>query len=524
MYTNRLNFTYMLAICLLGFACTADFEDINTDSKRPVATTPDLLLPGIIKSTASAWGARGGEEGLVVTQHAGEIQSTNDDTYRWNPNPQPYTDGYNTLRDVYNLIDVSQDTEGFSSYYGIGLVLKCWNYQFITDAYGDIPYLEAVQGKTAGNFFPAFTPQKEIYQGMIDDLVLANQVLAREGISISGDILYAGDLMKWRKFANSLRLRLLMRISDADPGAAQAGIREIVADPETFPVFESNDDMAALQHDIENPPSRYTTRVGSFDSYRLSRTLEQRLKAMNDPRLKVFAQPISASGKNIYSEHWDDYAGIQNGLSADESESYSPTDDPSKSGSNFISRLGILYACQECNTLSSPVAAQTVIMTYSEVAFLIAEAIQREILPSGNAEEHYQKGIRASFDYYADRTAVGGWDNITNALMSLDMESYLSQENVGFSGNPTANLQKIYLQKWISQFYTGMEAWSQWRRTNQPEVIPGPDAANDQKVPVRFLYPNEIKATNSRNYESAVLNMGGDYLTTRLWWDIADNQ
>ncbi|WP_111310088.1 SusD/RagB family nutrient-binding outer membrane lipoprotein [Confluentibacter sediminis] len=508
---------------ILWSSCTKDFEIINTNPKAPVSTAPDLLLPGIISSIVDSWGGFGGEEGLLVTQHAAEIQSTSTDTYSWVSESQPYATGYNTLRNIYNLINASQDSEGLSGYYGIGLILKALTYNFMTDVYGDIPYADAIKGRADANFFPEFTSQKEIYNGMLSDLELANDVLSNDAVTITGDILYAGDVNKWRKLSNSLRLRLLMRISDIDLQTAKAGIQDIVNNPDKYPVFGSNEDMAALQHNTENPPSRFFSRVGSFDGYRLSETLENRLKAMNDVRLKVFAQPITASEMDIYSDNWDDYEGMLNGLTAEESDLYSPTEDPEKSGSNYISKLGVLYACRECSEKASASAAQTIIMSFSEVAFLLAEATQRNFITKKSAEVYYQDGIKASFDYYKERISVGGWTEIAKALENVDMNAYLSQEKVAFSGNIQEDLNKIYLQKWISQYYVGLEAWSNWRRTSQPKVIPGPGAVNDKKVPVRFLYPIDVKSTNNENYKKAVENMGGDTLNNRLWWDVLDN-
>ncbi len=515
--------SFILSVVFLFTNCTKDFSDINTDKKSLTEATPDLLLPGIIVSTASIWTDVGGEEGLVVTQHAGLIQSTGDDTYDWDANSKPYDDGYALLRDIYNMMDASESSNALKGYYGIGLILKCVVFQIMTDAYGSIPYTEAIQGKTESDFTPSFDSQDVIYYGMLDDLEAANDTLANTTVDIDGDILYSNDIEKWQKFANSLRLRLLMRIVDVDSAYAVSGIQEIINDPDDYPLFESNDDMAALSHDSDNPPHRYDSRSGTFDTYRLSNTLEDRLKELNDTRLKVFAQPISASDEDIYSPYWDDYQGIQNGLGDDESESYSPTGDSDKAGSNYISKLGILYACETCNDASSDEAAQSIIMSYSEVEFLIAEAIEKGYVTSSDAETYYQNGIEASFEYYKGRVEVGGWTDIYNALDSTDMTTYCAQEGVAFSGDQTEDLNKIYLQKWFTQFYVGMEAWSNWRRTNEPEVVPGPAASNDGEVPVRFLYPDDVKSYNYDNYLEAVEDMGGDELYVRLWWDTADN-
>jgi hypothetical protein len=132
-------------------------------------------------------------------------------------------------------------------------------------------------------------------------------------------------------------------------------------------------------------------------------------------------------------------------------------------------------------------------------------------------------GVQKSFEYYSDRAAVGGWNDIATAMQNFDVDAYVAQSKVALTGTSSEKLEKIALQKWISLFYTGFEAWSDWRRTGMPEVIPGLDAANGGKVPVRFQYPNSVKSTNNANYSEAVSRMGADDLNTRLWWDVNSN-
>lgn len=162
-------------------------------------------------------------------------------------------------------------------------------------------------------------------------------------------------------------------------------------------------------------------------------------------------------------------------------------------------------------------------MSYSELQFILAEARERNFITTGDAAEYYENGIRASFSYYLERIIAGGWNEIATDLQAFDVDAYMTQTDVTYSGTSDDILQKIALQKWIALYYTGFEAWSDWRRTGMPEVIPGPDAVNGGKVPVRFQYPNSVKATNNANYQEAVSRMGADDLNTKLWWDVTDN-
>lgn len=516
-----------IVICTAAFmsvvSCTDNFEEVNKNPNKPTSALPEFLIPGVVRTMAYNWGNMSWEEGFAVMQYGARLQFTDQDRYIWSATSNPYNDVYNSLRDVYHIIDDSKDSEVLQGYYGVGLVLKSWIFSYATDAYGDLPYEEAVQGFTDLNFTPAFSHQEDIYAGMLADLELANEVLANAG-NITGDPIYGGDVSAWRKFANSLRLRLLMRISDVDQATAVAGMQQIVSNPSQYPIFTNNDDMAVVQWDSNSPQPKYDTRSGSFDEVRLSKTLADRLKPLGDTRLKVFAQPTSNSGEGIYSDDWNDYVGMPNGLNDEAALSYSPSGNPNESGSNYISRIGILFACRACDVENaSATASQTIIMSYSELQFILAEAKERGFISAGTAQTYYENGITASFDYYIDRINVGGWSEIADALTNTDMNAYLTQSGVAYSGTSSEKLSKIYLQKWISLFYTGFEAWSDWRRTNQPAVNPGPDVGNDDRVPVRFQYPNSVKATNNDNYEAAVQHMGGDEINTRLWWDVAPN-
>ncbi len=510
----------VLVITVSFFSCTEDFDTLNVNPNYPSTAQPELLLPGIQREMAYNWGDQGWEEGFTVVQYGARLQFTSGDTYNWSPSDNPYSAAYASLRDVENIIRNTRDLPEAQNYYGVALIMKSWIYSYVTDAYGDVPYTEATQGISDGNVTPSFTPQEDIYSGMLEDLKIANTILTDQS-NITGDIFYAGDILKWRKFANSLRMRLLMRISEVATATAVAGMAEITSNPASFPLFESNEDMTVVQWNSDNPQPKYDTRSGSFDEVRLSLTLETRLKELNDTRLVVFAQPTSNSGQGIYSDNFDDYVGMPNGLDDEAALGYSPSGNPDESGSNFISRLGILLGCRACNPeQASPTASQTIIMSYSELQFILAEASERDWINSGEAATYYENGIRASYDYYTQRATAGGWSEIAARMLATDLDAYLAQAGVIYQGTSEERLDKLYLQKWISLFYTGFEGWSDWRRTGMPAVIPGPDAVNDGQVPVRFQYPNSVKSTNEENYNAAVQRMGPDNINTKLWWDV----
>lgn len=504
----------LLLIVGLVSSCDKDFEQVNSNPNSPETVSSSLLLPNIIRNAANEIVGKGWGIGNVVMQYTAKIQFTNEDRYNWGPEGNPYSVFYNSLRDVNNMVLISSES-GENNYVGAALVMKSLMYAFMTDAYGDLPYTEAIGAKDGINY-PRFDRQDVIYDGILADLEQANQLLGSSSEDLEGDILFQGDILKWKKLANSLRLRSLMRISDREDPSA--GMQAIVSNPQQFPVFEGNEDNAALQYlqDVPNQHYLFTTRSGSFDEYRLSTTIEGYLKGMEDPRLFAYYQPTNDSGAGLIGAP-EDYAGVPNGLADENAYGYSPSGDPNKGGSNFISRVGLLFSCLACSEYASPIGFQTVLMGYSELQFLLAEASERGFISIGDAGTYYENGIQASFDYYEDRLRVANLNEI--AAVVQPAPSYYLQESVAYTGSQEEKLEKIGTQKWLALFFNGLEGWFDWRRTGIPEIEPGP-AAYIETVPVRFMYPTGVQALNKENYEDAVSVQGQDRITTRVWWDV----
>jgi hypothetical protein len=495
-------------------SCTDDFEEINSNPNSPEVVPSYLLLPTVMRSTTSqiagqAWGI-----GNVVMQYTAKIQFTNEDRYNWGPFGDPYGTYYNSMRDLNNIIQISEPL-GQNNYVGIAKVLRAFQFSFMTDAYGELPYAQATLAKENINY-PVFDSQEAIYDGILRELREANELLGSSNETVRGDIIFNGDITKWKKFANSLRLRVLLRLSlRRDPSAE---MQQILSNPSQFPIFTGNNDHAVLRHlpDVPNQHDLYTTRSGSFDEFRLSENMEDILKDLNDPRLFAYAQPTTDSGAGIIGDI-EDYQGVPNGLSDEEALQYSPSGDPAKGGSNFISRVGLLWSCNQCSPLANPVGYQTILMNYSELQFILAEARERGLITTGSAEEYYLNGVRASFEYYESRYRVVNLPQIADRLIIDD--SYLQQDKIAYKGSQQDKLSKIGTQKWLSLFFSGLENWYDWRRTGYPVIVPGP-AAFETEVPRRFMYPSSVQALNEDNYKAAILRQGPDDIITRVWWDI----
>jgi hypothetical protein len=397
---------------------------------------------------------------------------------------------YTTMRDVNNMYTAA-DLTGQNNYKAIALILKSWMFSLVTDAYGDVPYSEATGGKDK-NYFPKYDRQEDIYNGILADLQTANELLGSSSETVGGDILYNGSLTRWRKLANSLRLRYLMRISNRRD--VSAAMQAIVSNPAANPVFENNADNAALRYlpTVPNQFPLYTGRVGSVDEFRLSKTMADQLKTFNDPRIGVFARPTVSS----VAAGSPEFVGVPNGLDDNAALQYN-------GGGQNISRIGAAYYIDGFGTPSDRELniARGIIMTYAELQFILAEAAQKGLIATGTAKEYYEKGIAASFDFYGLEVPTG----------------YLAQPGVAFeAGNA---LQRIGTQKWIALFYTGLEAWFDWRRTGIPAITPGPANLNNNQVPVRFIYPTFEFSLNKENVEAAVAGQGPNTINTQVWWD-----
>ncbi|MDN5210437.1 SusD/RagB family nutrient-binding outer membrane lipoprotein [Fulvivirgaceae bacterium BMA12] len=486
---------------LMAIGCTEDFEEINTNPNQPdQLSNPGLLLPEIVRASMDDYYTGSWRRGNVVADYlANQFVSAFD----WTPADasEYFLWGfYGHMRNVNTLYELAV-AQGHENYQGIALVYKSFMFQNLTDVYGDIPYSQATQAKSNVNF-PEYDRQEDIYTGILADLESANQLLRPENGSVTGDILYFGDVSKWRKFANSLRLRCLLRISGRKDTSSD--IARIVNNPGEHPIFESNDDQAALQYldELGNEFPRYRA-TNYASSTRASESMVERFKAMNDPRLFVFAQPTPATSGSTNPE----YLGVPNGIA---------NEDLYNGGQANQSPPGLLWASVSWDEeLSSPTAAQSLLMTYSELQFILAESAEKGWI-SGDAAGYYNEGIASHFEYYASRIP----DNYTfpTAADVIAPPSYYTQDAVSYTGTQQEKLNKIWYQKWVALFNSGYEGWSHWRRTGVPAIQAGPNSLGF--VPVRHLYPLTEQNLNKANYDAAVARQGADNTQTRVWWDV----
>lgn len=503
-----------MAVAALVFAATAcdqNFEEINTNRNVPTQVTPDLLLSGVLRNTINDQVNEAWSIGNIVVQHTAKIQFVNEDRYLWGERNGVWNSVFGNMRNVQNIITFSETaTPVQNNYLGVALILKSWLFSLATDTYGDIPYTQAIKGKSESIYVTNYDAQEAIYDGILADLRRANEILGTSSEVLAGDLIFGGgtgSIIRWRRLANSLRLRYLMRLSGRRDVSAQ--MQEIIGNPTQFPIFTGNADNAVLVYTAAAPNQwpLYLSRVGSFDEFRLSKTLSDRLIALSDPRLAVFGRPTQASvaaGSPVI-------AGVPNGLEDTQALSFN-------GGPQGVSRVGLTFACLVCVDANQPApvanAARGMIMTFSELQFILAEARQRNLISTGSAETYYLNGINANFDYY--RAIVPAAYNINLTVPA----TYFTQSAVAYTGTNAELLSKIATQKWIALFFNGLEAWFDWRRSGLPALTPGASNLNNNRIPVRYIYPLSEQALNSAGRNAAITRQGPDDINTRVWWDV----
>jgi len=484
---KKLNVIFLLLSFLLSVgSCTKEFDGMNTNPNDPTSISPQYLLPYALEASIDRyWGVRTRFERLNLDGAMCWMQYLTRNIYSNEGDNYEVSVGFytNNWKGFFNdsqvnfqrIIALAGPGGRYenSNYEGIALVMRSWVFSVLTDVYGPIPYTQALKGTAAEPVYaPAYDSMETIYAGLLDDLKTANQKLTVSGPAVSGDILYNGDILKWKKFANSLRLRLANRQAVKKPTESRAIMAEILADPTTFPLFTSNADNATLQNTNVLPSNNEWNQVMVQDGrtdWNISKTLADKLNALGDTRIRVYAQPNKAGN----------YEGHPNGL-------------PDAVATEYLGRSSVL------GTYFIQTTTPSFVMTFAELNFILAEAaVDGDI--SGNAQTYFEKGITASFESYGLKVPEG----------------YLT--TVG-----TATKEKVMEQKWIALFGEAIESWTEYRRTGLP-VLPAKDPravfANDGVLPTRLKYPNSEYSLNQANVQQALPMIGGsDDMKAKLWW------
>jgi hypothetical protein len=476
---------FILISIIISQSCSK-FESINKDPNNPTVVPAHLLLNNIVYTAFASDGDVANSTGLYSTflgadmgacwaQHIGKIQYNDEERYI--PRVTVTQDFWETMyedvcNDANKMYSLAVEEEN-ATLQGIALTLKAFGFHILTDCYGDIPFSEALKGGE-GIFNPKYDAQEDVYKGILELLTQADLLLAQNSgdVPSTSDVVYGGDAEKWRKFANSLKFRCLMRISSKDAATDIDIAGQLQAIVSAGNIFSSVDDDAKFAFAEAQPAANpyYETIVfGSRTEFRMGEPLINELIAKGDPRLYKYAMPIKDTDSTFVGKP----AGLINlpntTWNADKTSAINP------------------------DLLLQP-NSPAILMSYSELQFLIAEAVLKGYV-TGDADTYYRNGIKASF--------------LNSGLSETDFNNFANIASV--------SLSNVAIQNWIALFGQGVEAWIEWKRTKFPILLPAQNATISE-VPSRYQYPINEQTINKTNYNAAVANQGADLLTTKIWW------
>lgn len=504
-------------------ACTTNFEDYNTPKDEPQGGFPGLylkdmqmqILPAAKNKYQMNENLLGGAYGryFASAQVANKAQFQTsfilfNPAYSWANSPFE-----ETMATVYgNWYQVKSITKGEGVAYAWGQILRIAAMHRLTDIQGPIPY--SAMGNIKGLETP-YDDQETVYMTMFEDLDKAIvELTAYVGVNPSDrsyksfDLVYGGDFSKWIKFANSLKLRMAMRISLVNSTKAKEYAEAAISHP--YGVITSNEDNAAVDYKDTGDQNPLRWLVEDYQDVVAGAEIVTYMNSYADPRLKkYFNTPVSGT----------DYAGL---------------------------RLGALSSLTWRNSYSLPKVMSTdklMWISASEVAFLRAEmALNDGWNAGGTAQDFYEEAITLSFTqndlsaedaagYYANSTLVPTNHTDARATPNLNYAPAIPYSvTIAWDDAATKEqkLEKIITQKWIAIYPLGTEAWSEQRRTGYPRFYPSVNAAEPslQAVGASRLPFAPSEAENSpENYAKAVQLLGGpDNFGTKLWWDVKTNK
>jgi hypothetical protein len=489
MKLNKFLIAIILSTGILS-SCTKDFKETNTDPNRLPETRPELLLESAVYSVVQANQGRA----LRLTHEMMQVHVTvinSDEIHRFIIRPSEsdpmWNNWYLQLTNFRNMYEASQELVKlpnqtyYASYMGIARIMECWVFSLLTDTYGNVPFNDALKGRSDDLYQPTFDSQQLIYDSLFKRLEEANTLLAQAqaipAALTARDPLFAGDVARWRKFGNSLYLRLLLRASGRPEANAAQKIKEMLqTSPATYPIMASNAESAIVKFTTTAP------FVSAFNTYRdydfngdngLSQFFINTLNLWEDPRRTKWAATVGSN-----------YEGIPSG--------YASGQQPE--------RLSYYLAALK----NEPLLGN--ILNYPEVQFMLAEAALKGYITTATAKSYYENGVNNAITLWGLTVPAG----------------HLAKPGVAWVDAETdaQKLEKIITQKYFTFFFTDFQSWFEHRRTGYPSLPVGAGVQNNKTMPTRLVYPTSVQSLNRKNYDAAVQAMGGDNMLIKTWWDV----
>lgn len=484
----------LLVLMTVAYSCS-DLSSVNDNGNEPTEAATTVLLTSAQKDLADNYWEEFplGYFGNLYAQYWSQNQYTSESRYAYRTGVvnDIWNDYYTTMNTLEQIIRQNRNNPDITSAYGnnanqiaVAKILKAWTFQTLTDVWGDIPFDQALQG--GENPSPAYNSQEEVYTGIIQMLTEASDSIDVDAPGFTGgDVFYGGDMAKWKKFANSLKLRAAIRIADIKPSQAETAAQEALA----AGVMESNDDNALFTY-LDGVPNNNPINEAfkTRRDFAVSRPLVSLMDSNNDPRLPIYADPAKNTPEGTTT-----YAGYPYGMSQGAATVYLTSEAWSEPG-------------ERVRAADAP----AIFMNYSEVLFAEAEAAERG-WTSENATTKYEEAIQASMNYWGVDDAATTDYIANNPYDSANWKESLGQE------------------KWVALYMQGIQGWAEWRRLDFGVLVApqgGKLSVNfDTDIAIRYPYPTDESNSNSENLQSAISNQGfsADDQGQRLWWDVEAN-
>lgn len=468
-----LSYAMLLSVILIT-SCRKNLSSLNEDPKHPSSvpsaplfTNASANLSDLMASTNVNFNSF-----RLYVQYWTETTYTDETNYDLNQRSVPDRWWATLYRDVIQDLTRASEiaptetllsAEEIKNRLAINDILIVYSYYTLITTFGDVPYTDALLVDSV--LQPKYDDAAIIFDAIAAKLdnALSSLDLSAESYG-SADIILNGDTQRWVTFGNCLKMRMGMLIADVD--AAKASSMIVAAAPN---VVSSNEDNIAIQY-VSSPPNTNPVWEDLIQSGRhdfvAANTIIDKMEALNDPRLPFYFKPYN--GEFIGQPY-----GTGGGSFSDPSDIVSSPTNPH------------------------------VYFSYADMEFLKAEAIERGIAVGGTAAEHYNNGVTASINEWGGTEAQAA--------------SYLAQPSVAYATAAGNWKEKIGVQAWLAYYNRGYDAWTEWRRLDYPVLHPGPEALTD--IPVRYTYPVLEQNLNTKNYEAASAAIGGDDVTTKLYWD-----
>ncbi|MCL3782071.1 SusD/RagB family nutrient-binding outer membrane lipoprotein [Prolixibacteraceae bacterium JC049] len=498
------NIYRFIVLLLIVSACTdRSMEDVNKNINEVTDADPIYLINSSFNelfNRNSTW-----DKLADLTNHYAGTSNPSGYYYKFDSGIWGFYIANNNLKDAIKKTEGSQERVDQLAN-ALAKIFRAYGFQRLTDCYGDVPFSEAAE--LDENDKPIITPkydkQKDIYYSVLSDLKSAIDVIGDDtNLPLgSSDRVYNGDLQKWKKFANSLRLRMAMRIRFVDGAKAL----EVLQDVFTKPLIDSEDESAAFKNWDETGYYYYGfngLKAGTRTN--TSKRMVDYLKSVNDPRLPCYALPV------VEGVNKGGFDGLPNGY------------DDNLNRSNF----------SYCGRVTYQKDLPTMNIMYSEVCFLKAEAYLfglGVVQSNDEAQQWLKKGVEASLNFWHRKdTYIENEEEVTDFLYTQeDIDSYLVSDAVTLSGNQEEMFEVIAMQKWVALMTNWVEAFAEMRRTGYPAIevrttsdVPRLSLGDTNgHWPRRVPYPDSEMLYNKENYDIAKEATDGNSLTYRVWWDV----